>query len=356
MTELTTESAPGSANVAEGRFEPPTDREEVLVLDFGGQYSQLIARRIRECGVFAELLPHGVDLELIRARKPRALVLSGGPASVYEKGAPALRRELLELGIPVLGICYGMQLMVHDLGGRGRGRREGRVRPHGADPGRRRRQRCSPGLPPEQQCWMSPSRLRVSRRRPGSPRSPRARARRSPPARTPTRGLYGIQFHPEVVHTPHGQEILERFLRDVAGCEQRWTPASVIDEQVERIREQVGGGRRDLRPLRRRRLGHGRARSSTGDRRPAHLRASSTTACCARTRPTQVVATFREGLGIQLIHVDAEERFLARLAGARRPRDEAQDHRRGVHPGLRGGGPQARRTSATSCRARSTRT
>ena len=94
------------------------DREEVLVLDFGGQYSQLIARRLRECGVFAELLPHDTDIERIRLRNPRALVLSGGPASVYETGAPTLRTELLELGIPVLGICYGMQAMVQSLGGR----------------------------------------------------------------------------------------------------------------------------------------------------------------------------------------------------------------------------------------------
>ena len=97
---------------------PAQATEEVLVLDFGGQYSQLIARRIRECGVFSELLPHDIDIERIRERGPKGLVLSGGPASVYAEGAPALRKELLELGIPVLGICYGMQLMVHELGGR----------------------------------------------------------------------------------------------------------------------------------------------------------------------------------------------------------------------------------------------
>ena len=100
-------------------------REEVLVLDFGGQYSQLIARRIRECGVFAELLPHDADLDRIRERAPLALVLSGGPASVYAEGAPALRPELMELDIPVLGICYGMQAMVHELGGRVEGAEAG---------------------------------------------------------------------------------------------------------------------------------------------------------------------------------------------------------------------------------------
>src|SRR5262249_48272356 len=104
--------------VPERKQAPAQAAEEVLVMDFGGQYSQLIARRIRECGVFSELLPHDTPLEEIRERGPRGLVLSGGPASVYAEGAPALRRELLELGIPVLGICYGMQVMVHDLGGR----------------------------------------------------------------------------------------------------------------------------------------------------------------------------------------------------------------------------------------------
>src|ERR671925_1562088 len=128
--------------------------EEVLVLDFGGQYSQLIARRIRECGVFSELLPHDVDIERIRERGPKGLVLSGGPASVYADGAPALRKELLELGIPVLGICYGMQLMVHELGGRVEaapagefGRSELTLRDSGGT--------LLGGLPEVQQCWMS---------------------------------------------------------------------------------------------------------------------------------------------------------------------------------------------------------
>src|SRR5262249_30749978 len=133
---------------------PAQATEEVLVLDFGGQYSQLIARRIRECGVFSELLPHDTLLERIKERGPKGLVLSGGPASVYADGAPALRKELLELGIPVLGICYGMQLMVHELGGR----------VEQAPAGEFGRSRLSlrdgggallGGLPDEQQCWMS---------------------------------------------------------------------------------------------------------------------------------------------------------------------------------------------------------
>ena len=118
------------------------------MLDFGGQYSQLIARRIRECGVYAELLPHDLELERIRERAPAALVLSGGPASVYSEGAPKLRRELLELGIPVLGICYGMQAMVLELGGRVEGAEAGEFGRTELGARRRRRPRCSPGCPP----------------------------------------------------------------------------------------------------------------------------------------------------------------------------------------------------------------
>src|SRR5271168_5573988 len=127
--------------------------EEIVVLDYGGQYSQLIARRVRDCGVFSELLPHHVPLEQIAARKPRGIILSGGPASVYADGAPPLDRGLLELGVPVMGICYGMQLLVHTLGGRVEqaevgefGRSDLTVREHG---------RLLAGLPDEQTCWMS---------------------------------------------------------------------------------------------------------------------------------------------------------------------------------------------------------
>ena len=179
---------------------PATAHEEVLVLDFGGQYSQLIARRIRECGVYAELLPHDLELDRIRERAPAALVLSGGPASVYSEGAPKLRRELLELGIPVLGICYGMQAMVLELGGR----------VEGADSGEFGRTELSlagdggrllAGLPATQQAWMS-HRDSVFAPPPGfdalaaSPGSPVAALEDD------DRRLYGIQFHPEVVHTP----------------------------------------------------------------------------------------------------------------------------------------------------------
>jgi GMP synthase (glutamine-hydrolysing) len=295
---------------------PAQATEEVLVLDFGGQYSQLIARRIRECGVFSELLPHDVDIERIRERGPKGLVLSGGPASVYADDAPALRTELLELGIPVLGICYGMQLMVHELGGRVElaptgefGRSQLTLRDGGG--------MLLDGLPEEQQCWMS-HRDTVFEAPPGF--TALAASSESPVAAVEDidRGLYGIQFHPEVVHTPYGTEILTRFLRDVCGCRERWSPASVIEEQVQTIRAQVGEARAIC------------GLSGGVDSATAALlvhRAIGERLTCVfvdhgmmrKDEAEQVVTAFREQHGIQLVHVDAADRFLDRLAGVEDP-------------------------------------
>src|SRR3954452_23744409 len=189
--------------------------DEVLVLDFGGQYSQLIARRVRECGVFSELLPHTVPLEEVRRRDPKGLILSGGPASVYADGAPKLRHELLELGVPVLGICYGMQAMVLELGGRVEGASVGEF-------GRSRLQvtehgRLLAGLPDDQSCWMS-HRDTVYEPPPGFPALAASTQSRVDPLAYVDRCLSGIQFHPEVVHTPYGTQILTTFLKDVCGC------------------------------------------------------------------------------------------------------------------------------------------
>ncbi|HMC07021.1 MAG TPA: glutamine-hydrolyzing GMP synthase [Solirubrobacterales bacterium] len=289
--------------------------EEVLVLDFGGQYSQLIARRIRERGVFAELLPHTTDLERIRERHPRALVLSGGPASVYSEGAPELRRELLELGVPVLGICYGMQAMVQTLGGRVEGAEAGefgRTPLVLADGGGR----LLAGLPREQQCWMS-HRDSVFEPPPGfealaaSPGSPVAAFE------SPERGLYGIQFHPEVVHTPYGAQILDRFLRELAGLERHWSPASVIDEQVERVRAQVGGAGVIC--------GLSGGVDSATAAALVHRAVGDQLTCVLvdhgllrKNEAEQVVAAFRDR-GARLVHVAAEARFLERLAGVADP-------------------------------------
>src|ERR1700760_2797741 len=180
--------------------------DEVVVLDYGGQYSQLIARRVRECGVFSELLPHHVGASEVARRRPRGVILSGGPASVYEPGAPRLERELLELGGRVEGAEVGefgrSQLTVAENG------------------------RLLAGTPPEQTCWMS-HRDTVFAPPPGF--TALASSAASPVAafESTGRGVYGIQFHPEVVHTPYGQQVLTNFLEDVCGCDRTWSASSV---------------------------------------------------------------------------------------------------------------------------------
>jgi len=235
-----TKSAVAEQPLKELALEREVAADEVVVLDFGGQYSQLIARRVRELGVFSELLPHTVGVDEVRRRRPKGLILSGGPASVYAAGAPRLDPALLDLGIPVLGICYGMQAIVLTEGGRVEGAEIGEFgRSHltVADPGR-----LLAGTPAEQCCWMS-HRDTVYEAPPGF--TALASSTESPVAAVedPLRGIYGIQFHPEVVHTPHGRQILTTFLEDICECERTWSAASIIEEQVEAIRAQVGDGR-----------------------------------------------------------------------------------------------------------------
>jgi GMP synthase (glutamine-hydrolysing) len=313
----------GSAQApeAEGRpageagGEPMTARQEVVVLDFGGQYSQLIARRVRECGVFSELLPHHVPLEEIKKRNPRGLILSGGPASVYADDAPRLRSELLELGIPVLGICYGMQAMVLALGGRVEaaevgefGRSELTIREPGT---------LLAGLPEVQPCWMS-HRDTVFQEPPGF--TALASSSESPVAAVEDteRRLYGIQFHPEVVHTPHGTEILTTFLRDACGCDMTWSPASVADEQIEAIRRQVGSERVVC--------GLSGGVDSSVAALLVHRAVGDQLTCVfvdhgfmRKEEGDQVIAAFADNFKVPLVAVDAEGRFLERLAGVTEP-------------------------------------
>jgi len=310
--------SPAPASPAEpdpAQQSPREPLEEVLVLDFGGQYSQLIARRVRECGVFAELLPASTPVATIRERAPKGLVLSGGPASVYEPGAPPFPVELLDLGIPVLGICYGMQAMVQALGGEVEGadagefgRAELTLRNDGG--------RLLGGMPEVQSCWMShrdtvfapPEGFVALASSPGSPVAA---------CEAPDRGLYGIQFHPEVVHTPYGTEILTRFLREIAGCERQWSPESVIAEQIDRIRAQVGDGTVIC--------GLSGGVDSSVAALLVHRAVGEKLTCVfvdhgllRLNEAEQVVEAFSE-FGIPLVHVEAEDRFLARLAGVEDP-------------------------------------
>ncbi|HKP90146.1 MAG TPA: glutamine-hydrolyzing GMP synthase [Thermoleophilaceae bacterium] len=292
-----------------------TRAQEVLVLDFGGQYSQLIARRVRECGVFSELLPHTVALDEIKRRAPRGLILSGGPASVYADGAPRFAPELLELGIPVMGICYGMQVMALELGGRVEGASVGefgRSRLTVREPGR-----LLAGLPEEQSCWMS-HRDTVFEAPPGF--TALASSTESPVAafEDQERALYGIQFHPEVAHTPYGTAILTTFLEDVCGCDMSWSPASVVEEQIERIRAQVGGERVIC--------GLSGGVDSSVAALLVHRAVGDQLTCVfvdhglmRKNEGDQVIAAFRDTFQVPLVAVDAEDRFLARLAGVTDP-------------------------------------
>jgi len=289
--------------------------EEVIVLDYGGQYSQLIARRVRDCGVFSELLPSHTPLEQIERRKPRGIILSGGPASVYAEGAPRLERGLLELGVPVMGICYGMQLLVHELGGKVQ---EAEVGEFGRsdltviEPGT-----LLKGMPKEQTCWMS-HRDTVIEPPPGF--TALASSSVSPVAAVEDaqRGIYGIQFHPEVVHTPYGQEILTRFLTEVCGCERTWSAKGIVEDQIERIRRQVGDGQVIC--------GLSGGVDSSVAALLVHRAVGDQLTCVfvdhglmRKDEGEQVVSAFRDTFKVPIVAVDAEERFLEKLKGVSEP-------------------------------------
>jgi GMP synthase (glutamine-hydrolysing) len=311
-----TDTAATAPKPAEGHRDTTTAaNEEVVVIDYGGQYSQLIARRVRDCGVFSELLPHDVSLEEVARRKPRGIILSGGPASVYAEGAPRLDRGLLELGVPVMGICYGMQLLMHELGGRVEQAEVGefgRSDLHVSEPGVLLR-----GMPREQTCWMS---HRDTVYEPPRGFTALASSSASPVAAVedPGRRIYGIQFHPEVVHTPYGQEILTRFLTEVCDCKQTWSAASIVEDQIARIREQVG----DATVV----CGLSGGVDSSVAALLVHRAIGAQLTCVfvdhglmRKDEGEQVVSAFRDTFKVPLVAVDAEERFLEKLKGVTEP-------------------------------------
>ncbi len=288
----------------------------MLVIDLGGQYAQLIARRVREARVYSELVPHTISPEEIRRRNPVGLILSGGPASVYADGAPHVDAGIFELGVPTLGICYGMQLMALELGGRV-------DRTDASEFGKATVKvggRLANGTPPEQTVWMS---HRDSVVAPPEGAEVTASTESTPIAafEARERGLYGVQFHPEVVHTPHGQEILKNFLYDLAQAPPSWTPAAVIEEQVERIRAQ-GGTERVLCGL-----------SGGVDSAVAALlvyKAVGDQLTCVfvdhgfmrEGEAAQVVDAFANHFHVPLVHVQAQDRFLAKLEGISEPEEK----------------------------------
>gem|GEM_PF-5901246 len=290
-------------------------RRTVLVVDFGAQYAQLIARRVREHNVYSEIVPHTISAAEVAQRQPAAIILSGGPKSVHVDGAPRLDPAVYDAGVPILGICYGAQLIAHQLGGEvGRGSRGeyGRTRLTIAGP-----TTLLSGLPPEQDVWMShfDAISRVPAGFTGTAATPDA-----PVAvlENDARRIWGVQYHPEVVHSPFGADVLKRFLHELAGCEATWTMGSIIDEQVEAVRAQVGAKRVIC--------GLSGGVDSSVAAALVHRAIGAQLTCVyvdtglmRKGESDQVVETFRRNMGIELIHVDAGQQFFDRLAGVTEP-------------------------------------
>ena len=294
------------------------DPRPVLVIDLGAQYAQLIARRVRECHVYSEIVSHDLPVAELVAKRPAGLILSGGPASVYEPGAPSLDPEVLALGLPVLGICYGQQFMTQALAGevRATGLREyGRTELVVDEPGV-----LLADLSPTDTVWMSHGDTVV--------RAPDGFRVTAHTASTPVaamedreRGLFGVQFHPEVAHTPRGLDVMKRFLYDGCGLLPDWTPANVIERSVARIRDQVGEGKVIC------------ALSGGVDSSVAALlvhRAVGDRLTCVFVdtgllrdgEPEQVEDTFARHFRVPLVHAKAADRFLAKLTGVTDPEDK----------------------------------
>lgn len=294
------------------------EQQVVLVVDFGAQYAQLIARRVREAQVYSEIVSHKITAHEVLKRRPIAIILSGGPASVHVEGAPVLDPQIYELGIPILGICYGAQLIAEQLGGkvsRGGKGEYGRTtvqRIAGA-----KSQLLNDGIPAQFNVWMShfdavsvlPSGFVATA---STPDAPMAVIENS------SRKIWGVQYHPEVVHTEHGQSIIEQFLHRLVGATCDWTMSSIVLDQVAAIRAQVGSERVIC--------GLSGGVDSAVAAALVHKAVGKQLTCIyvdiglmRKNESEQVVETFHRHMGIELIHVDAGARFFEKLQGVTEP-------------------------------------
>ena len=294
------------------------DQQVVLVVDFGAQYAQLIARRVREAQVYSEIVPHKITAQEVLKRKPIAIILSGGPASVHVEGAPVLDPQIYELGIPILGICYGAQLIAEQLGGKvsrgGRGEYGRTVvqRIPGAAS-----QLLNDKIPAQLNVWMShfdavsvlPSGFVATASTPDAPMAV---------IENPSRKIWGVQYHPEVAHTEHGQSIIEQFVHRLVGAKRDWTMSSIVVDQVAAIRAQVGNERVIC--------GLSGGVDSAVAAALVHKAVGKQLTCIyvdiglmRKNESEQVVETFHRHMGIELIHVDAGARFFEKLKGITEP-------------------------------------
>lgn len=291
------------------------EHEIVLVLDFGGQYNQLIARRVRELNVYSEMLPFYTPVEKIKARNPKGIILSGGPASVYAENAPKVDPEIFRLGIPILGICYGMQLITHLLGGEVK--RAGKREYGRAMVDIRKDHLLFTGLPERQQCWMShgdsvavvPEGFHACAYTSDTPYAAFSHEEMK---------LYGVQFHPEVRHTEYGMGVLKNFLFNICGCSGEWSMGSFIEEQVKEIKNKVGD-RKVLCAL------SGGVDSSVAAVL-VHKAVGDQLTCVfvdhgfmRKGEPDQVKDTFSGKFHMNLIFLDARQRFMEKIRGVSDP-------------------------------------
>lgn len=292
-----------------------TNHRPVLVVDFGAQYAQLIARRVREAGIYSEVIPHTATADDVRAKNAAALVLSGGPSSVYAEGAPSLDAEILDLGLPVFGICYGFQAMTHALGGTvaNTGKREyGRTDINVAGGV------LHEGLEACHKVWMShgdavseaPEGFVVTASSEGAPVAAFENKERK---------MAGVQYHPEVLHSPHGQAVLTRFLTEIAGLEQNWTAANIAEELIEKVREQIGEDGRAICGLSGgvdSAVAGALVQRAIGDRLTCVFVDHGLLRAGERE---QVEKDFVAATGAKLVTVDEHQAFLSKLAGVTEP-------------------------------------